>query len=114
MKPQGGAQNKSFYPMLIQWGTKGVTVNCNADWGWSVIKREFCRETHRSALDLAHASKVHEDIHYQLEARFSQIIPWEEDEKVEARKYEGVTDGGDTSEEHMGVNYTRIILPCIP
>ena len=82
VQPQVGAQKHSLYPTLRQWGTKGVPVNCGPDWDWNVIKQAVSREPHNIALEAAHPASVQEEIRYQVEEGFSQIIPWGEMKKM--------------------------------
>ena len=85
MQTQVGSQNYSFYSTLRQWGTKGVPVNCGPDWDWIVIEQSVARGPHRSLMDTEHEATVKEDIQYQVEAGFSQIIPWEEVHKLKPK-----------------------------
>ena len=73
-------------------------MNCGPYWYWSVIKQAVARGLHCSSLDPDHAATVEEDIRYQEEAEFSQIVPWEEVNKL-MQKNEGVIDSVNSKEE---------------
>jgi hypothetical protein len=82
MQPQQLAANHPFFQTLNKWGTEGIPVDCGPDWTWQVNKQAVARGPHRSAIEPDNIKLVHEDIQYQVDAGFSQIMLWSDVQKL--------------------------------
>jgi hypothetical protein len=85
MQPQLLAAEHSFFLRLKEWGSKGVPVDCWPNWTWNVIEQAVARGPHRSAMEPDSIKLVHEDIQYQVDAGFSQIMLWTDIQKLRPR-----------------------------
>jgi hypothetical protein len=60
-------------------------VDCGPEWDWSTIEMAVARGAHRSAMEPESIQLVHEDIKYQVEAGFSEILLWEDIKRLRPR-----------------------------
>jgi hypothetical protein len=80
--PNTQAQGKTAQRSLMQshplkeLGSKGVPVDCRPNWTWNVIKQAAAQGPHCSSMEPDGIKLVHEDIQYQVDAGFSQIVLW--------------------------------------
>ena len=77
LQPQPLAQQ--FLPpwkfdRLLEWGTNGVPVDCGSPWLQEAIEAALDTGPHVSALTPAAIQLIQEDIQYQVDAGFADIM----------------------------------------
>lgn len=77
MRPMALAELHPFAPKLHEW-ERGVPVDCGQPWTKEAINLALEKGPHRSALDEEAIRLVHEDVAYQVEAGFSQLVYWDD------------------------------------
>ena len=65
-----------FMKTLVEWAT-GVPVDCGEPWTWEAIQLAVTRGPHSSALTPEARALIADDIAYQVQAGFSEIMDWE-------------------------------------
>jgi hypothetical protein len=80
MQPQPLAESHSFFPMVCQWGSKGVPVDCSPDWEWDMgaVLAAVARGPHHNTMEPDNIKLVYRDVQYQVDAGFSKIVLWED------------------------------------
>jgi hypothetical protein len=77
MQPQPLAEVHPFTPTLKGW-RYGIDVDCGLDWDWEVNKAVVARGPHPTATTPDAIALFKEDIAYQVKAGFSQVMLWED------------------------------------
>jgi hypothetical protein len=78
MRPRAWvAEHHPFGATLKEW-EGGVPVNCGPDWNREAILEAVQRGPHISATTPEARALVLEDVMYQVEAGFSEIVLWED------------------------------------
>jgi hypothetical protein len=66
-----------FGNILKDW-EQGVPVDCGPDWMIEVILKAVAQGPHLTAMTLATIALFHQNIAYQAESGFAEIVLWEE------------------------------------
>jgi hypothetical protein len=70
----------SFHPFaetLSAWET-GVPVDCGAPWAWDTVVAAVHKGAHKSATSDESIALIAEDVNYQVQAGYAEIVSWEE------------------------------------
>ena len=65
-----------FMKTLVEWVT-GVPVDCGEPWTWEAIQLAVIRRPHSSALTPEARALIADNIAYQVQAGFSEIMDWD-------------------------------------
>ena len=77
MQPQPLAEVHPFTPVMHEW-RHGIAVDCGPDWEWDVIEAAIERGPHPTARTPDAIELFREDIAYQVNAGFCQVMLWED------------------------------------
>ena len=77
MDPEPWMRFHPFVATLEQWAT-GVPVDCGGAWSQAAIETAVTRGPHTSALTPDARLLIAEEMEYQVNAGFSEILPWAE------------------------------------
>jgi hypothetical protein len=77
MAPAARVDFHPFVETLKQWET-GVPVDCGEAWEWDTVEAAVAQGAHRSATSLESIALVKEDVAYQVQAGYAEIVLWED------------------------------------
>lgn len=61
---------------LCKW-EEGVSVDCGGNWTMEQIEAAIQQGPHKLALDLEAITLIEEDVAYQVQAGYAQVMEWE-------------------------------------
>jgi hypothetical protein len=77
MAPSARMDFHPFAETLRKWET-GVPVDCGDPWTWETIETAVEKGPHKSATTAESIALIEEDVAYQVQAGYAQIILWED------------------------------------
>jgi hypothetical protein len=76
MSPLAFVNFHPFTNMLQEW-EEGAPVDCGEDWTQEMIDAAMHQGPHKSALTPEAMALVKEDVAYQVQARYAQVVEWD-------------------------------------
>jgi hypothetical protein len=77
MAPSARVDFHPFVETLKEWET-GVPVDCGEAWEWDTVEAAVAQGAHRSATSPESIALVKEDVAYQVQAGYAEIVRWED------------------------------------
>jgi hypothetical protein len=77
MSPAACVNFHPFAETLSEWET-GVPVDCGAPWGWDTIVAAVEKGAHKSATTDDSIALIAEDVQYQVNAGYAEIVLWDD------------------------------------
>ena len=77
MAPSARVDFHPFVETLKEWET-GVPVDCGEAWDWDTVEAAVAQGAHRSATSPESIALVKEDVAYQVQAGYAEIVRWED------------------------------------
>ena len=84
MSPASCVEFHPFTGTLQEWEA-GVPVDCGDDWAWETVVAAVDKGPHKSVTSTESIALVAEDVAYQVQAGYAEVISWEELKKSRPR-----------------------------